>query len=115
MGISDHLHKRPSKLSGGEVRRAELAAIVVRRPRCILADEPFRGIAPKDAEDLTRAFASLAADGMAVLVTGHDVPTLLSAADHVSWCTSGTTYELGAPEVATQHEAFRREYLGVWS
>lgn len=114
MGIAEHLDKRPRELSGGERRRAELAAVLVRQPACLLADEPYRGIAPKDAEDLTRTFADLASDGVAVVITGHEVPTLLAAADHVSLCTSGTTYELGAPAVATQHPMFRREYLGTW-
>ena len=50
---------------------------------------------------------------LALLITGHEVPTLLEAADHISWCTSGTTYELGVPGVARRHEAFRREYLGA--
>jgi len=111
MGVAEHVDKRVYQLSGGERRRAELAAVLVRRPRCLLADEPYRGIAPIDTEDLTRAFASLAADGVAVVITGHEVQTLLAAADHVTWCTSGTTYELGAPAVATRNEAFRREYL----
>lgn len=114
MGIAGHLDKRPFELSGGERRRAELAAVFVRKPLCLLADEPYRGVAPKDAEDLTKAFASLAADGMAVAITGHEVRTLLNAADHVTWCTSGTTYELGPPLSAIRNEAFRREYLGSW-
>jgi ABC-type multidrug transport system ATPase subunit len=114
LGIAGHLDTHPFELSGGERRRAELAAVLVRRPLCLLADEPYRGISPKDAEDLTRIFAELAADGVAVVVTGHEVPTLLAAADHVSWCTSGTTYELGPPAVAVQDPAFRREYLGSW-
>lgn len=114
MGIETHLDKRPFELSGGELRRAELAAVLVRRPVCLLADEPYRGIAPKDAEDLTRTFTGLAASGVAVMITGHEVPTLLDAADHVSWCTSGTTYELGPPAVAVQNPAFQREYLGSW-
>jgi ABC-type multidrug transport system ATPase subunit len=113
LGIASHLDKRPSQLSGGERRRAELTAVLVRRPTCLLADEPYRGIAPKDAEDLTAVFAGLARDGVAVVITGHEVPTLLHAADHISWCTSGTTYELGPPHLAMQHEAFRREYLAV--
>jgi ABC-type multidrug transport system ATPase subunit len=112
MGIAARLDQRPSALSGGELRRAELAAVLVRRPRCLLADEPYRGISPKDAEVLTGVLQELAHGGTAVLVTGHEVPTLLEAADHISWCTSGTTYELGAPAVARRHEAFRREYLG---
>ena len=114
MGVASQLDKRPFELSGGELRRAELAAVLIRRPICLLADEPYRGIAPKDAEDLTRMFADLAAGGVAVVITGHEVPTLLDAADHVSWCTNGTTYELGPPAVAVRHPAFRREYLGSW-
>ena len=115
LGIAGQLDKRPHDLSGGERRRAELAAVLVRRPRCLLADEPFRGITPRDIEDLTRHFVDLATGGMAVVVTGHDVPSLFSAAHHISWCTSGTTYELGAPAVAARHQGFRRDYLGTWS
>lgn len=112
-GVEVHLDKRPGALSGGELRRAELAAVLVRQPRCLLADEPYRGIAPKDAEVLTGVFRELAASGVAVVVTGHEVPTLLAAADHVTWCVSGTTYELGAPDLAARDERFRREYLGA--
>jgi lipopolysaccharide export system ATP-binding protein len=115
LGIADQLDKHPKELSGGERRRAELAAVLVRRPTCLLADEPFRGITPRDAEDFTRVFVDLAANGMAVVITGHDVPALLQAAHHVSWCTSGTTYELGPPPVAMRHDGFRRDYLGTWS
>jgi hypothetical protein len=46
------------------------------------------------------------------VITGHEVPTLLAAADHITWCTSGTTYELGPSAIATQHVGFRRDYLG---
>ena len=70
---------------------------------------------PKDAEELTAILRELAASGTAVVVTGHEVAALLHAAHHVSWCTSGTTYELGPPEVAARHDQFRREYLGSWS
>ncbi len=112
LDILDVLDRRPFRLSGGERRRAEVAAALVRKPTCLLADEPLRGIDPKDAEDITRVLSELAADGTAVVITGHEVSCLLEAADHVTWCTSGTTYELGPPAVATQHDQFRREYLG---
>ncbi|CAN5752391.1 LPS export ABC transporter ATP-binding protein [soil metagenome] len=113
MGVESLLDRKPSSLSGGELRRVELAAVFTRQPRCLLADEPYRGIAPNDAERLTWAFRELASTGVAVVVTGHEVPTLLDAADSVVWSTSGTTYELGTPEAACQNERFRREYLGL--
>lgn len=113
LGVEQHASMRPHILSGGERRRAEVAAIFVRRPRVLLADEPLRGIAPIDQERILEAFRALAADGCAVVVTGHDVAALLDGADHVTWCTSGTTYELGSPAEARSHEGFRREYLGL--
>ncbi|MEO6526254.1 MAG: ATP-binding cassette domain-containing protein [Gemmatimonadaceae bacterium] len=110
--VAHLLDRRPYTLSGGELRRAELAVVLVRQPECLLADEPYRGIAPVDHDLLTRLLRSIAAEGCAVVVTGHEVPTLLDAADHITWCTSGTTYELGTPDAAQTHEEFRRDYLG---
>lgn len=110
--VAHLLAERPHALSGGERRRADLAAVLARRPRVLVADEPFRGIAPVDHERLAALFRALADEGCAVVMSGHEVPTLLDLADHVTWCTAGTTYELGAPAVARRHEAFRRDYLG---
>ena len=111
-GIEHVIDQRPYSLSGGERRRAELAAVLVRKPRCLIADEPYRGISPKDAESLSSIFRELADDGCAVIVSGHEVNTLLDVADHITWCTAGTTYEIGTPEQARAHEALRQEYLG---
>ena len=106
------LDRRPASLSGGELRRAELALAITRVPTVLIADEPYRGIAPADHDDLTALFRAMAADGCAVVASGHEVPTLLAAADHVTWCTDGTTYELGAPTQACAHDGFLSRYLG---
>jgi ABC-type lipopolysaccharide export system ATPase subunit len=59
---------------------------------------------------------ALARDGCAVIISGHEVKTLLGASDEVVWVTSGTSYFLGAPDDALQNERFRREYLtGSWT
>lgn len=113
MGVEALLDRKPHQLSSGERRRAELATALVRDPRCLLADEPYRGVAPIDAEALTRTFRSLAESGCAVVVTGHEASTFLGAVDHVTWCDSGTTSELGPPALAMAHEAFARGYLGA--
>ncbi|HSA56368.1 MAG TPA: ATP-binding cassette domain-containing protein [Gemmatimonadaceae bacterium] len=112
LGLRDHLGKRPWQLSGGECRRAEVAVALMRRPRYLLADEPLRGIAPIDAELLLRVFSRMADGGCAVVVTGHELGTLLAAVDHVTWCTDGTTYELGPPATAVNDSRFQRHFLG---
>ncbi|NIQ57198.1 MAG: ATP-binding cassette domain-containing protein [Gammaproteobacteria bacterium] len=110
--LEERLDQRPAELSGGERRRAELALAMMRRPRCLLADEPFAGINPSDGEALAAALREMARGGCAIVVTGHEVPQLLALADSVVWMVAGTTHGLGTPAEAESHSQFRREYLG---
>ena len=112
LGISSSLDLTPPRLSGGETRRAEIALACVRRPRCLLADEPYRGTSPLDAEAITRALRRLAADGCAIVITGHEIGMLFDAADTVAWCASGTTCEFPSVAAAREDWRFQREYLG---
>lgn len=112
LGLEEHLDRHPWQLSGGERRRASLALALQRRPRCMVADEPLQGITPRDQELVGRAIRAVAADGTAVLLTGHDVEPLLAVADEVVWMVAGTTHGLGTPADAPAHGQFRREYLG---
>jgi ABC-type lipopolysaccharide export system ATPase subunit len=110
--VAPLLDRAVHQLSGGETRRAEVAVAVARGPVCLLADEPFAGIAPADVERLARVFRRMAARGCALVVTGHEVPELLGLADEVVWMTGGTTYGMGTAAQAETHEQFRRDYLG---
>jgi lipopolysaccharide export system ATP-binding protein len=110
--ISQLLDQTPVELSGGERRRVDIAAAWIRAPRCLLADEPFAGIDPADAEVVAKAFREMARQGCALIITGHEVRQLLHTADDIVWMTSGTTHGIGTPQEATKHEQFRREYLG---
>ncbi|HEX8243906.1 MAG TPA: ATP-binding cassette domain-containing protein, partial [Longimicrobium sp.] len=85
LGLARVCHVPCRALSGGEHRRAELAVALLRRPACLLADEPFRGIPPHDADAILRAFREMADAGCAVVVTGHETGWVLQAADEVLW------------------------------
>ena len=104
--------RRPSALSEGERRRAEMALALARNPRCLLADEPFRHLSPRDAAIVAGVLRTLADRGCAVVVTGHEVAFLFDVSDRVTWCTSGTTYDLGTSAEARAHRRFCLEYLG---
>jgi ABC-type multidrug transport system ATPase subunit len=99
-------------LSGGEHRRAELSVAMVRRPACLLADEPFRGIPPRDADRISASLREMAAGGCAVVVSGHEMGWVLDLADEVVWLRDATTHSLGPREDAVRDWRFGREYLG---
>jgi ABC-type multidrug transport system ATPase subunit len=106
------LDATPEQLSTGEKRRAEVALAFLRRPNCLLADEPFMGIAPLDIDLIAECLHTLAAHGCAILVTGHEVRALLDVSDDVIWMSAGTTHALGAPALALENHSFRRDYIG---
>jgi lipopolysaccharide export system ATP-binding protein len=112
LDLSNFVDAKTETLSGGEIRRVEMALAMVRRPLCLLADEPFRSVDPIVCELLGTAFRHLASNGCAVIVTGHEVNALKPHLDSVVWVTSGTTYALGSTRAAWEHAQFRREYLG---
>ena len=116
LALDKLLESHPDQLSRGERRRAEIAIALIRRPACLVADEPFRGIAPIDIALVRSVLETLARQGAAVLVTGHEVSDLFEAAHQVTLCHSGTTLQLGEPAAAAKNDIFRREYLeGRWS
>lgn len=110
--LSQFLDSKPHSLSTGERRRAELAIAILRRPKCLIADEPFRELDPITCELIGAGLKLLAADGCAVVVSGQEVHTVLHYSDRVTWVTAGTTYDLGTPQLAPRNDRFAREFLG---
>lgn len=112
--IASRLSDAPRSLSGGELRRAEIAVALARRPACLVADEPFRGIDPRDIDVISAALRQLAGAGAAVVITGHELAPLQALADAVVWCVAGTTHEFQDAHRAWDDAQLQQEFLGVW-
>lgn len=111
-GLEDLLDRRFAALSSGEQARVSLALAFARWPSVLLADEPLAGLAPVDQKTLAMVLQTMAAEGVAVVTSGHEVPTLLSVSDVIIWSVAGTTHHIGSPAEALTHAQFKREYLG---
>lgn len=112
LDLMDLEAQTPTQLSVGQLRRATLALALLRNPAVLLADEPLRGIDPIGAERLLVAMQRLARQGAAIIVSGHEVTTLMEFTDDVVWCTAGTTHAFASPGAANEDWAFRQEFLG---
>lgn len=112
LNLGHELRQRPQELSPGQVRRAEFAAAYLRRPRCFMADEPFRGIAPRDQESMGGILREMAGTGCALLFTAHEFEAVAGIADRILWLAEGSVHNLGPPAAARSHPRFRRAHLG---
>jgi lipopolysaccharide export system ATP-binding protein len=99
-------------LSGGERRRLEIARALTLTPRFILLDEPFAGIDPLTVLDLQQVIRDLAAGGIGVLVTDHNVRDTLAITDRAYIISAGAIFRAGSPEVLSADAEVRRVYLG---
>ena len=108
-----HLHQQPAiSLSGGERRRLEIARALAVEPRYILLDEPFAGVDPLSVNDIQRIVRQLAARGIGILITDHNVRETLGICGRAYIINSGTVLAQGAPEELLANAEVRTVYLG---
>ncbi len=75
----DVTRRYPHELSGGMAQRVAIAAALAGRPGLLIADEPTSALDPDNAALIWRLLGDAAADGAAVLVITHDMPSLRRA------------------------------------
>jgi iron complex transport system ATP-binding protein len=74
-GVAHCAHRLVNTLSGGEQRRAAMAALLAQQPRVYLLDEPTNHLDPHHQIEMLQLFRTLCSQGAAVVATLHD-PTL---------------------------------------
>ncbi len=99
-------------LSGGERRRLEIARALLADPKILLLDEPFANVDPITVEEMQKVIRELADDGVAVLITDHQVDETLQITDRSYIVDKGKVLCSGTPlEVVSNPEAVKR-YFG---
>jgi ABC-2 type transport system ATP-binding protein len=83
VGLVDQARDKARYLSGGQMRRVEIARALLHRPRMLLLDEPTAGLDIKARADILKVVRGLVADeGIGVLWTTHLVDEVRDD-DHV--------------------------------
>ncbi|KJF94382.1 ABC transporter ATP-binding protein [Photobacterium angustum] len=99
VGLRGAAQLMPNELSGGMARRAALARAIALDPELMMYDEPFVGQDPITMGVLVQLISSLnKALGMTSVVVSHDVPEVMSIADHVYLLSGGKIIGSGSPQ-----------------
>ncbi len=99
-------------LSGGERRRLEIARALVSDPQIILLDEPFTGIDPVTIDSIQAIIRSLRDQGIAILITDHQVRETLQITNRSYVIRNGQVLCHGTPEQVLANPEARRHYFG---
>ncbi|TDC42902.1 ABC transporter ATP-binding protein [Actinomadura sp. KC345] len=98
MGLTEQAGQAVSRLSGGQRRRLDVALGIVGRPELLFLDEPTTGFDPQARREFHELVERLARDeGLAVLLTTHDLAEAERLADRIAILVGGEVMAYGTP------------------
>jgi ABC-2 type transport system ATP-binding protein len=115
LGLGDRTDARLEELSHGNQQRVQLAAALVHDPELVVLDEPFSGLDPLGVESLAEMLEEIAATGVAVVFSSHqldlveDVCQDVVIIDHGRIVLAGVVEELKA---ASPHRSLEVDVNG---
>ena len=96
-GVDSILGKKYGRMSGGQVRRADIARALINRPKLLFLDEPMTGLDPKTREDIWKMLFQMKNEmGMTIFLTTHYMEEAAQA-DDVVIIKKGEIVEEGTP------------------
>lgn len=102
VGLEDFKKSKPKKLSGGLLRRLNIACGIAHKPELIILDEPTVAVDPQSRNKILTGIQELNRQGATIIYTSHymeeveQICSRVAIIDHGSCKAIGTTEELKA-------------------
>ncbi|MEY8283915.1 ABC transporter ATP-binding protein [Lachnospiraceae bacterium 50-23] len=99
-GLENYRKMRPKKLSGGLLRRLNIACGIVHKPKLIILDEPTVAVDPQSRNKILSGIMELNRQGSTIIYTSHymeeveQICSRIAIIDHGRVLATGTTEEL---------------------
>ena len=100
LGLARHADTRADRLSGGQLKRMNVAQELLTRPSLLFLDEPTSGLDPGLDKSVMLQLRDLAHDGRSIVVVTHSVLNLLACDRLLILAPGGRTAFYGPPAEA---------------
>jgi ABC-2 type transport system ATP-binding protein len=97
VGLTEQAGTRLRRLSGGQLRRVDVAVGIVGRPELLFLDEPTTGFDPQARRRFWDLIAGLAGDGTTIVLTTHYLDEASVLASRVGVIADGRVVATGTP------------------
>ena len=113
VGLTEYAKKRPGKLSGGLLRRLNIACGIAHKPKLIIMDEPTVAVDPQSRNRILEGILELNRQGSTIIYTSHYMEEVVHA-DKVYVMDNGEVVMQGTPrEIFSQVETLKEYRLDV--
>ena len=99
-------------LSGGEVKRLQLARLMLNNPKVVLLDEPLSALDPLIVEEVSKYILKIQAKGVSIIMSEHNVKNLFSLTDRNYVLGEQTVIAEGSSRELLKSSKAREIYFG---
>ncbi len=110
--LRERARQMAHSLSGGEQQMLALGRGLMSRPRLLMVDEPFLGLAPAIVQEMKDVFARINADGVSILFIEQNVQVALDMSTRGYILESGRLALAGASAELLNSAEVKRIFLG---
>ena len=98
VGLTEYSKKRPGKLSGGLLRRLNIACGIAHKPKLIFFDEPTVAVDPQSRNKILEGIKQLNQDGATIVYTSHYMEEVEQLCDRILIMDKGKSIALGTKD-----------------
>lgn len=113
VGLAHLQDEKANKLSFGQQKLLEFAAVLMSDPTLVLLDEPAGGVNPTMIHFIMDLIRELNQGGVTFLVVEHNMGVVMELCNHVIVLDQGQKIAEGTPEVIQSDPVVLDAYLGI--
>ena len=98
VGLQDYRKFKPKKLSGGLLRRLNIACGIAHKPKLIFLDEPTVAVDPQSRNNILEGILRLNREGATIVYTSHYMEEVERICSRIAIIDKGRTLAIGTKE-----------------